>query len=253
MINHIPDKLFKKYCDLVYQEAGIYLTQEKRGLLNARIGKRLRARRIDAADYFTMIQANPVELRAFIDTISTNHTFFFRESKSFKWLEKHHSSVWCAASSSGEEPYSIAIYCMDRGFVPSIMATDISETCLDKGIKGIYSFQSVSNLPGQTLKHYFQKGKNNWEGHVKVKKKIRDVITFKRFNLIKDPLPAESYDIIFLRNVMIYFDAKTKEHVVARLSSVLKKGGYFIIGGAESLSGLKNPFTYIEPSIYIKK
>jgi chemotaxis protein methyltransferase CheR len=251
-MDKLENKLFKKYCDLVYHEAGINLTEDKRELLNARIAKRLRTQNVNPDDYLRIVQKDPVELRAFIDAVSTNHTFFFRESKSFEYLGKNYSNIWSAASSSGEEAYSIAMFCMEKGFWPSIIATDISDTCLEKGKLGIYAGQSISNIPAHILKAYFQKGQDRWQGFVKVKNEIRQMVNFKRFNLIKDALPTRSLDIIFCRNVMIYFDNPTKEYVVKRLASALRKGGYFIIGGAESLSGLNHSLKYIEPSVYLK-
>ncbi len=251
-MDKLSNRQFTKYCDLVYREAGINLTEEKRELLNARIAKRLRKHEVGPDIYYGMIQNDPEELKRFLDAVSTNHTFFFRESKSFTYLDKSRSEIWCAASSSGEEPYSLAIYCLDKGFRPFITATDISITCLEKGIQGIYPFQSVANIPKQLLTAYFQKGHGNFKDHVKVKDHVRKMVDFQRFNLIKDTPKSKLYDIIFCRNVMIYFDNKTKEKVVNKLINVLRKDGYFIIGGAESLGGLNHPLKYIEPSVYMK-
>ena len=252
-MNKLSDRLFKKYCDLVYHEAGINLTEEKRELLNARIGKLLRIQNITPENYYKMIQKDRNELNSFIDAVTTNHTYFFRESKSFSYLDRNRPEIWCAASSSGEEPYSLAMSCMDKGFIPSITATDISISCLEAGRRGIYSKKIISGIPKFMLRKYFQKGRAKWEGHVKVKNNIRGMVNFQRFNLIKDSPKSKTYDIIFCRNVMIYFDNVTKEQVISKLSSVLKKGGFFIIGGAESLSGLNHPLKYVEPSVYLKK
>lgn len=249
-MDKLNDRLFKKYCDLVYREVGINLTEEKRELLSARIAKRLRVRGIDPKAYFEIIQQNPDELRAFIDAISTNHTYFFRESKSFKYLDKTCLKIWCAASSSGEEPYSLAIHCLEKGFKPTILATDISDSCLEKGKRGIYPKQSTTNIPMFLLTSYFQKGHGRSAGFVKVKNAVRQMVSFQRFNLIRDTPPDQIFDVIFCRNVMIYFDAPVKTLVVLKLSRVLRKGGYFIIGGAESLSGLNHSLKYIEPSVY---
>lgn len=250
----LTDKQFRTFCELVYREAGINLTSEKRELLNARLVKRLRALgNMSAADYLERIQNDGDELLRFLDAISTNHTFFFRESKSFKYLSPEMPNIWCAASSSGEEPYSLAVYCMDQGFTPSILATDISQTCLDKGRRGIYPTQAISNIPRPLLKGYFQRGRGQWDGYIRVKDGLRRLVHFDRFNLLKDAPPAAPFDIIFCRNVMIYFDSPTKELVVSKLCRSLRPGGYFIIGGAESLSGLTHPLKYIEPSVYLKK
>ncbi len=212
----------------------------------------MRTQNVSPDDYYRMVQEDPVELRAFIDVISTNHTYFFRETKSFACLDQSCTEIWCAASSSGEEPYSLAIYCLDRGFRPSITATDISDTCLEKGKQGIYPKQCVVNIPRHMLTAYFQKGHGRWQDYVKVKDDVMRMVNFQRFNLIKDSPPSRTCDIIFCRNVMIYFDSPTKAQVVAKLTRVLRKDGYFIIGGAESLSGLNHPLKYIEPSVYLK-
>jgi len=251
-VDKLSNRQFIKYCDLVYREVGINLTEEKRELLNARIAKRLRTHEVGPDVYYGMIQNDPAELTLFLDAVTTNHTFFFRESKSFSYLDKSRSDIWCAASSSGEEPYSLAIYCLDRGFRPSITATDISVTCLEKGNRGIYPMQSVANIPRHLLTGYFQRGHGKFIDHVKVKDQVRNLIDFQRFNLIKDTPKVKTYDFIFCRNVMIYFDTATKEKVVIKLVNFLRKGGYFIIGGSESLSGLNHPLKYIEPSVYLK-
>lgn len=251
-MDKLNDRLFKSYRELVYREAGINLTDEKRELLNARIAKKLSKRNIDAKTYFDIIQHNPDELRGFLDAISTNHTYFFREQKSFKFLDKTRPKIWCAASSSGEEPYSIAIHCLENGITPMILATDISESCLQKAKRGIYPKQSTVNIPMHILTTYFQKGHGKFQGFIKVKDSIRDVIRFQSFNLLKDFPPNSFFDIIFCRNVMIYFDNNVKNQVIEKLSGRLKKGGYFIVGGAESLSGLNHKLKYIEPSVYLK-
>jgi len=252
-VKKLTDKQFRNYCQLVYREAGINLTAEKRELLNARLAKRLRKTGIQAGAYYDLIQKDADELRRFLDAISTNHTYFFRESKSFRYLSSSHPNIWCAASSSGEEPFSLATYCLEQGFTPSILATDISMTCLAKGRRAIYPKQAVKNIPKPMLKAYFQKGRGKWDDYIKVKDGVSRLIRFERFNLLKDtPDSRRKFDIVFCRNVMIYFDNPTKEFVVAKLCRVLKKGGYFIIGGAESLSGLQHSLKYVEPSVYLK-
>ena len=249
----LNNKQFRQYCDLVYQEAGINLTAEKRELLNARLAKRLRKTGIEAGAYFELIKKDSDELWRFLDAISTNHTYFFRESKSFRYLTASHPEIWCAASSSGEEPFSLATYCLDQGFTPSILATDISMSCLEKGRRAIYPKQVLKNIPRHMLKAYFQKGRGKWDDYIKVKEGVSRLIQFKRFNLLKDsPHSGRLFDIVFCRNVMIYFDNPTKELVVGKLCRVLKNGGYFIIGGAESLSGLNHGLKYVEPSVYLK-
>ncbi|MBW2248099.1 MAG: chemotaxis protein CheR [Deltaproteobacteria bacterium] len=243
---------FKRYCDIVYNESGINLTEDKWQLLHARIGKRTRKLGVQADKYLSIIEKDPDELNLFLDAISTNHTYFFRESDSFKYLNQSCKNIWCAASSSGEEPYSLATYCLELGFAPSILATDISDSCLQKGRRAIYPKKCISNIPNLTLRRYFQKGTGKWEDHVRVKQNIRRMVKFEKFNLLKDSPSSKIFDIIFCRNVMIYFDNPTKKAVVHKLSTVLKRGSYFIIGGAESFSGINHNLKYIEPSVYKK-
>jgi len=251
-LEKLSTRQFKKYCDIVYNESGINLTEEKRELLNARISKRLRKLCVPLGKYLSVIQNDSEEMKKFLDAVSTNHTYFFRESKSFKYLDKGCNDIWCAASSSGEEPYSIAMYCVELGFQPSILATDISNMCLEKGRNAIYPMQCTAKIPKHFLRRYFQKGQGKWDGYIRVKSDIRKTVKFQRFNLLKDQPPSKVFDIIFCRNVMIYFDNPSKEFVVAKLSECLKKEGYLIIGGAESLNGLNHTLKYIEPSVYKK-
>ncbi len=254
MINQkrLTDRQFKRYCTLVYNETGIYLTEDKRELLNARLAKRLRKLEIHADEYLKVILNDSREMVKFVDAISTNHTFFFRESRSFNFLGHDCSRIWCAASSSGEEPYSLAAYCYHLGIKSSILATDISDECLEKGRRGIYPIQGIANIPIDILKKGFQKGRNQWAGYARIKPEIKKMVQFERFNLLKDRVPEMMFDVIFCRNVMIYFDNPTKEKVVGNLCRVLRPKGYFIIGGAESLNGLNHDLKYIEPSVYLK-
>ncbi len=248
----LTEKEFKQYCALVYDECGIHLTGEKRQLLNARLSKRLRKLGVEADEYMRIIKQNPEERCRFVDAISTNHTFFFRESKSFHHIDETCKNIWCAAASSGEEPYSLAAYCHTRNIRTSIWATDISKACLEKARRGIYPITSKNNIPADVLKKCFQKGRNHWAGFMRVRPVIQEMVQFQRFNLLDSKLPERVFDIIFCRNVMIYFDSRTKEKVVHNLTSVLKPKGYLIIGGAESLNGLDHRMKYVEPSVYMK-
>ncbi len=250
MAKKISGDLFKKYCELVYKETGINLNESKKELLNARIAKRLRTYSIPPDEYLKKLITDPVELRVFLDVISTNHTFFFREAKTFKYLDTGCNKIWCAASSSGEEPYSLAMYCLEKGFRPSIAASDISDSCLEKARAGIYPEKNAGGIPLHMLRSYFRKGRGRWDGYVKVKDSIHNMINYHRFNLIKDMPENETWDIIFCRNVMIYFDNAVKTMVVNKLTRVLRKNGHFIIGGAESLNGIEHSLKYVEPSVY---
>lgn len=244
---------FKRFCELVYSECGINLNDGKQQLLQARLSKRLRSTGIDSvAEYLKVIENNPQELMFFLDAISTNHTYFFRESHHFEHLGCDHLKIWCAASSSGEEPYSVAIHCLEKRFRPSILASDISTRMLEIGSNGVYAIEKTKSLPPHVLKKYFQRGVGKWDNHIRVKNEIKQMVTFKRYNLLSDPAPSREFDVIFCRNVFIYFDNVTRAQITNKLSGALKPLGYFIIGGAESLNTIDHPFKYIQPSIYRK-
>lgn len=246
-------KQFKRFSDLVYHGCGINLHDGKEQLLKARLSKVLRRTGITSIDeYLNVLKKDERELMSFLDAISTNHTFFFRESHHFECLQQDHLNIWSAASSSGEEPYSIAIHCLEKGFRPTILATDISTQSLQIGERGIYPIERAKNMNPLILRKYFQKGFGKWDEHIRVKDEIKRMVTFQRFNLLTDHPPQKEFDVIFCRNVLIYFDNIIKVKVVNKLYSVLKWDGYFIIGGAESLNNVSHNYQYIKPSIYMK-
>jgi len=249
----LSQKEFEAFSSLVYKLSGINLHEGKKNLLKARLSKRLRATGISSVrDYLALIGQDEQELKNFLDAVSTNHTYFFRESRHFECLQPQHTSIWSAACSSGEEPYSIAIHCLEQGFRPSILATDISTKVLSRAKEGIYPLERVKSIRGEILKRYFKRGVGRWEGYVRVKSELREMVSFERFNLLKGEVPREVFHVIFCRNVLIYFDQETKELVVNRLYKALKWDGLFVIGGAESLNGIGHPFQYVKPSIYRK-
>ena len=252
MVQRLTEREFKMFREIVYRESGIHLSAGKRDMLSTRLSRRMRTLGFSAEQYLDRIRKDPEEMTRFLDAVSTNHTFFFRERRSFRYLSADFRNIWSAASSSGEEAYSIATWCRELGGSPRILATDISSECLRQGERGVYAMKAADQIPEAMLKRYFQKGHGQWEGYLRVKAEIRESVSFRAFNLLKDTPPETRFDAIFCRNVMIYFDNPTKEAVVRRLSGALKRGGYFIIGGAESLSGISHPFKYVEPSVYRK-
>lgn len=257
MQTNLTEKQFKKLAKLVYQESGINLSENKVSLLQARLAKRLRSTRIDSIiDYIDYIAENPEEYANFIDGVTTNHTFFFRENKHCEYLLKtidrtKHYKIWSAASSSGEEAYSIAVQMLANGISFEILGTDISATMLQAAQQGIYPMERAKAIPPDILSRYFQKGQNRYEHYIRVKEEVKRYVTFKRFNLITD-IPVERYEIIFLRNVMIYFDLPTKTQVITSLVRALKPSGFFIIGQSENLLGINPGLSSVTPSIYQK-
>jgi len=265
---------FERISRLVYEHCGINLHDGKKELVKARLGKRLREGNFESfADYYQFVTTNEGtdELIAMIDSISTNLTYFFREEGHFQTLrgilagisgtsdQTQRSAllfkIWSAGCSTGEEPYSLAMTlkeCLNGTNRVKVMATDISTRVLKIAMNGIYSEDKISKMPSSLVKKYFQIGSGRWAGSYRVKKELRDIVEFTRFNLMEQP-PAEfSFEAIFCRNVMIYFDKQTQGMLVNRFYSCLKKGGHLFIGHSESLTGLNHAFKYIEPSVYRK-
>ncbi|PAW67726.1 MAG: chemotaxis protein CheR [Opitutia bacterium Tous-C1TDCM] len=267
------DSEFDFIRNLVYERSRINLGPDKRQLVSARLGKRLRATNTPTlGDYCRLLQAPGAdqELGHLIDAISTNHTFFFREIAHFDFLrdkavpemaERSRSErwpkfrVWSAACSSGEEPYSVAMTL--AGSLPSwpwqIEATDISHRILAKAAAGIYSDETVRRLPPDTVRNYFQRGFGPQEGNHRVKAALRERVGFHHLNLLEGEPPfKEPFHVIFCRNVMIYFDRPTQEELVNRLARRLVPGGYLFVGHSESLTHLTHGLRVIRPAIYQK-
>jgi chemotaxis protein methyltransferase CheR len=264
---------FERISKLVYQHCGINLHDGKKELVKARLGKRLREGSFESfSEYYQFITTDEGtdELVAMIDSISTNLTYFFREESHFQTLQKILASlphtkdqkrsvimykIWSAGCSTGEEPYSLAMTlkeCLNGTDRVMVMATDISTRVLKTAENGIYAEEKIKILPSSLVKKYFQIGSGRWTGSYRVKKDLRDIVKFTRFNLMEQPSSEFSFDAIFCRNVMIYFDKQTQGTLVNRFYSCLQKGGYFFIGHSESLTGLNHAFKYIEPSVYRK-
>jgi chemotaxis protein methyltransferase CheR len=249
---------FKKLSRIVYQASGIVLNDKKYNLLVARLAKRMRLKDITSvSDYIHMISSDPDEFSEFIDATTTNHTYFFRENKHCEFIVNTLDTakplkIWSAASSSGEEPFSIAVQLLANQFSFSIYASDVSDSMLKLCQRGIYSKDRVKNVPLSLLHNYFQKGKGKWQDHVKVKPEVMKSVTFDKYNLLSDT-SSEQFDIIFCRNVMIYFDTPTRQAVVSSLLKALKPGGYFFVGLSENLYGLDHGLSVVLPSGYKKK
>jgi len=252
---HITAAQFRELAHMVYQESGIYLPESKLGLLKARIAKRLRVLRIDtASEYISLIRGDAIEFGNFIDAVTTNHTFFFRENSHCEFILKHmdnsrHIDIWSAACSSGEEPYTIAVQLMNRSFRFSIHASDISNSVLQIARNGIYPIERAQKVPPRILQKYFQKGHNKYRGHIRVVDEVKKRVSFAKHNLITDS-PPQRFDIIFCRNVMIYFDRNTRQKVSNTLRNAMKSNGYLIVGMSESLRGIEHGLRCVAPGVY---
>jgi chemotaxis protein methyltransferase CheR len=264
----ISDREYKQFCDFIYTHSGIRLHDGKKEMVKARVGKQVRAKKLSSfREYFELVQEDgtKIELVKLLDTISTNLTYFFREPQHFKYLEEkvltelNHAGakkmrIWSAGCSTGEEPYTLAMVFMENMKTAAadwqILATDLSTKVLDKAIRGVYTREKVRSVRPDLLRKYFQKGVNSHTGFYKIKKELHDRIHFARLNLMESFPVKGPFDLIFCRNVMIYFDRTTQENLANRFYTVLKPGGLFFVGHSESLLGIKHNFKYLSPSIY---
>ncbi|HOK06723.1 MAG TPA: protein-glutamate O-methyltransferase CheR [Syntrophales bacterium] len=273
MYPELRERDFEKISRLVYDLCGINLHDGKKELVKARLGKRIREGNFKSfADYYRHVTTpeGQDELIVMIDSLSTNLTYFFREDKHFQKLRylvppilngggrgrRETLRVWSAGCSTGEEPYSLAIALRETPELAGgdfrILATDISTRVLKTAVAGIYPAEKVERIPRDILYRYFQYGTGQSAGYYRVKKEVRDLVEFRRFNLMEEPPADFRFHVVFCRNVMIYFDKETQNAVVERFYRCLVKGGYLFVGHSESLTGLRHPFRYVEPSIYRK-
>jgi len=262
----INDAEFKRFSSLLYDIAGIVLTDAKKVLLTGRLTKRLVALGFDNfTQYFKYVTdgAHADELQFMVDLLTTNETYFFREPQHFDYLKQIVPSalkqgqvyrVWSAAASIGAEAYTIAMILADKLGVDGaweILGTDINNTILEQARRGHYRLAEAEKIPREYLKKYCLKGKGAQEGTFLIDQKLRQHVRFEPLNLNVEKMhKVGDFDVIFLRNVLIYFDIPTKQRVVANLIPNLKNGGYFIVGHAESLNGITDVLKSEQPTIY---
>ncbi len=241
--------------------------------MQARLNKRLRATGIETYDgYYGFLISNqdPEEIVNFLDCISTNLTYFFREQQHFEFLNnilmeyieqrlRHKSNrirIWSAGCSTGEEPYSLAMCVLNHNIHRlniniKILATDISTRVLSLAKQGWYGSDKLKNISPEMKNKYFRKTKNSSEVY-EVVDPVKRLVTFSRLNL-KEPYPFKGpFDFVFCRNVMIYFDKQTQENLVNRIAGYLDSGGYLFVGHSESLMGLNHELSYVRPAVYRK-
>lgn len=251
---------------------GIVVTDDKFDMFYSRLSRRVRALGLGSfSDYceFLSRDGEGGEMIELVNAVTTNLTSFFRENHHFEFLantaipeavrrnrETRTFSVWSAGCSTGEEPYSLAMTLLEsqdkvRGFDCRILASDIDSNVLAKAAGGVYDMSRVENLPQRRLKSFFQKGRGEQAGKARVKPALRDLITFQQINLMH-PLPAMRQDIIFCRNVIIYFDKETKQSLVDRFADVLADDGYLFIGHSESLYKVSDRFELVGNTVYRK-
>ena len=263
-------KTFDSYRKLIYDKCGISLGENKEALVNTRVAKRMRQLGYDSHRKYleyVLDDQSGTELIELIDAISTNTTSFFREADHFQylsdligtWLEKgqRRFRIWCAASSTGEEPYTIAITMLEAtqgmNVDIKILATDINTKVLKKCAAGTYEEEKIATVPKLIRNKYFNKVKTENSVLYQAKQNIRDILLFRRLNLSTPPYPMKGpMDIVLCRNVMIYFDSTVRKMLIDEFYRLLKNNGCLIVGHAESLTGLSSGFKVVKPSIYQK-
>lgn len=262
----ISERQFRQVRDWLYQRSGIYLQDCKRSLVSGRLLKRLRYLNLPSFDPYLQIICNLQrceEQQIALNLLTTNETYFFREEKHFDFLRKllqqqifcsaSDLKIWSAAASSGEEAYSIAmILAQERGLHRSwqVDGTDINTKVIQQAQTGIYPIERSSRIDMALLKKYCVKGKGKDEGWFRMKPEMLKRVNFGSFNLMRPAVVAAKYDVIFLRNVLIYFELTDKKRIVANVVSQLKHHGYLLVGHSESIHGYDARLQQIQPGCY---
>jgi chemotaxis protein methyltransferase CheR len=255
---------------LVNEQTGITLSDHKQEMLYSRLSRRLRALNLDSfSNYYHLLkEEGGEELVHFINAVTTNLTAFFREPHHFSFLtqqlfpklreEKHDTKrvrIWSAGCASGEEPYSIAI--VVKEFFPhdwdiKILATDLDSSMIERGGRGVYEVERVSGISEERLSRWFRKGKGAQTGKVHISPELQEMVVFKQLNLMR-PWPLQGpLDIIFCRNVVIYFDKETQRVLFDRFANLLKLDGFLFVGHSENLFQLTTRFQLQQQTIYKK-
>jgi chemotaxis protein methyltransferase CheR len=263
-------KTFNSFVALIYEKSGITLNSNKEALVSSRVAKRMRQLWFnDHKDYlrYVLEDKNGDEIIHLLDVISTNVTHFFREDAHFafvtetmsKWLQNRQQrfTFWSAGCSSGEEPYTLAMVLREATrqcrAEMRILATDISTRILERSKAGSYDAKKMEKVPARLLDRYFHKVGYGASAVFTARDAIRSLITFKRLNLSEVPFPMKGpMDMIFCRNVMMYFDNRIRVNLLNEFHRLLKPGGFLLVGHAESLTGMLGGFKAIKPSVYVK-
>jgi chemotaxis protein methyltransferase CheR len=255
---------FERVCRLIYEHAGISLKPSKQDLVYSRLARRLRANGINSfRDYLALLESDKVEWEAFVNSLTTNLTSFFREPHHFPILAEHVAkqkgrrqlSIWCSAASTGEEPYSIAMTMVETfgSFTPpiSIVATDVDTEVLAKAGAGVYPIESVEKLATEVVKRFFLRGTGVQSGFVRVRPELRAMISFRQLNLLSTSWPIRGpLDAIFCRNVMIYFDKQTQLKILQRFAPLLQPDGLLFAGHSENFHNAAHLFQMRGKTVY---
>ncbi|MYN08684.1 CheR family methyltransferase [Pseudoduganella aquatica] len=251
-------KDFERVRGLIYKRAGISLADSKQEMVYSRLARRLRATGISSfMKYLDDLEAGRLgdEWESFTNALTTNLTSFFREAHHFPLLAEHVKNkrdltIWCSAASTGEEPYSIAMTLCEafNTLTPpaTIIATDIDTNVLAAGANGVYTMDRLDKMSPERQRRFFLKGKGDKEGMVRVRPELRNMITFKQLNLLADQWPVTGpFDVIFCRNVMIYFDKATQRKILSRFVPLMKPDALLFAGHSEN-------FLYVSDSLKLR-
>jgi chemotaxis protein methyltransferase CheR len=272
----VSDRDFLRFQALVHRLAGIWLGPAKRALLAGRLARRVRELGLASfAEYYARVEADPNEQVQMLDRITTNETHFSREPRHFEFLEEvllprwradadagrrpRRIRCWSAACSTGEEPYSLAMTLL-RGLPDhaswelDVLGSDLSTRVLERARSATWPIECAKEIAERDLKAFMLRGTGGQEGKMRAAPELRALVRFARVNLLyDDPPPPGPFDLLFCRNVLIYFDAATKVRVVRRLLDHLAPGGHLFLGHAESLTGMSLPVRCLAPTIYARR
>lgn len=263
----ISEQNFRKVRDWLYERSGIFLNDTKRSLVCGRLQKRIKDLHLDSFEEYIALLLHPAALeeqQVAVNILTTNETYFFREDKHFSFLEKliqqHRSSsasgsfsVWSAAASTGQEAYSVAMTLATQysGYQYwTVTGTDINTTVLNTARHAVYPIDASQKIPAHLLKNYCQRGKGKDEGWFKIRPELCQRVNFEQLNLMNPTNFNYKFDVIFLRNVLIYFELADKQKVVDNVLQFLKPGGHLLVGHSESIHGYDNRLQQIQPSCY---
>jgi len=261
----LSEQAFKSVTAMFHKVSGIRLTEAKRALVTGRLQKLAQASGVSDLDSYVarlVREADPQELTRVVDKLTTNETYFFREPQHYDYLSELMSRsagqpeairAWSAASSSGEEAYSMAMVMADKlGRKPwEIVGTDLSTAMVEAARRALYPMERAEGLPQRHLKRWCLKGNGDMAGQLLVAGELRERVRFESANLTQDLPNIGMFDVIFLRNVLIYFDAPGKADIVARVLTRLKPDGHLFTGHAESLSNLNLPVRSVAAAVYV--
>lgn len=273
----LSDGDFNFICEFVYQSTGIVLNENKREMVYRRLTRIVRDRKLNSfSDYCQLLRTQgDQEKDFFINAITTNLTSFFREKHHFDYLAdeelpklmanksvnangKKRLRIWSSASSTGEEPYSIAITVLETmrsvmsAWDVKILATDIDSNVLATGKAGVYEYRRIENIDEDLKPKYFQRGSGANQNNIRVNKELSDLITFKQLNLLHEWPMKGQFDVIFCRNVIIYFDKPTQQELFARYYDLLAPGGLLMLGHSENLGAYQQHFNNAGRTIFRK-